>query len=272
MVLRVLGTAAAEGWPALFCACEACGRARRLGGKQIRRRASYQLGDTIHVDWGPDSYHSMVAFGLDYCALRHLLITHSHWDHWVPQELSWRAPGFSQIPPDSHLMVYGNEHVGQRMEQEMQRPMQDCALSFRRIEPFEQLDLGEASAVPLPANHVPGQQALMYLLKVGEAEVLIGHDTGWFAEEVWDYLASRQLTTVLVDCTYGTRDDREGHMGGAAVVETIQRLEKIGALAPDCRRMATHISHNCGSSHEDLSEFFSPYGVEVAYDGMELAL
>jgi phosphoribosyl 1,2-cyclic phosphate phosphodiesterase len=272
MILRILGTAAAEGWPALFCGCDACVRARRLGGRQIRRRASYQLGDTVHVDWGPDSYHSMVAFGPDYSTLRHLLITHSHWDHWVPQELSWRAPGFSQIPPDSHLTVYGNERVGRRLERELQRPMQDCRLSFRQIAPFDQLDLGTAIAVPLPATHAPGEQALMYLLQVGQAEVLIGHDSGWFADEVWDYLASRQLTAALVDCTYGTRDDRQGHMGGAAVVEAMQRLEKMGALAPGCRRIGTHISHNCGSSHEELVEFFAPYGIEVAYDGLELPL
>ncbi|GAI41159.1 unnamed protein product, partial [marine sediment metagenome] len=84
MVLKVLGTAAAEGWPALFCECEACRKAREAGGKDIRRRASYQLGDTMHIDWGPDSYNSMIAFGLDYSPLRHLLVTHAHQDHWMP--------------------------------------------------------------------------------------------------------------------------------------------------------------------------------------------
>ncbi|MEI6501881.1 MAG: flagellar hook-basal body complex protein FliE [Armatimonadota bacterium] len=61
MFLKLLGSAAAEGWPALFCACEACREARRLGGKNLRRRTSYQLGDTVHVDFGPDSFSSMLA-------------------------------------------------------------------------------------------------------------------------------------------------------------------------------------------------------------------
>ena len=38
MKIRFLGTAAAEGWPAVFCACESCKRAERLGGKDIRTR------------------------------------------------------------------------------------------------------------------------------------------------------------------------------------------------------------------------------------------
>jgi len=33
MKVKILGTAAAEGWPALFCRCPACQRARKLGGK-----------------------------------------------------------------------------------------------------------------------------------------------------------------------------------------------------------------------------------------------
>jgi phosphoribosyl 1,2-cyclic phosphate phosphodiesterase len=78
----VLGSAAAEGWPAAFCVCEACGEARRRGGKDLRRRTTYQLGDTVRVDWGPDSYASMIALGLDYAPLQHLFITHSHQEHF----------------------------------------------------------------------------------------------------------------------------------------------------------------------------------------------
>jgi phosphoribosyl 1,2-cyclic phosphate phosphodiesterase len=61
-------------------------------------------------------------------------------------------------------------------------------------------------------------------------------------------------------------------MGGAAVVETMQKLDEIGAMSPHCRRIATHISHNCGSSHEQLVDFFAPHGIEVAYDGLEVEL
>ncbi len=60
MELRILGSAAAEGWPAPFCVCPACAQARQRGGKNIRRRTSYQLGESIHIDWGPDSYASMI--------------------------------------------------------------------------------------------------------------------------------------------------------------------------------------------------------------------
>jgi phosphoribosyl 1,2-cyclic phosphate phosphodiesterase len=271
--LTILGTAAAEGWPATFCTCEACRVARKLGGHNIRRRASYQLGDTIHIDWGPDSYNSMISFGLDYSELAHLLVTHAHWDHWVPNELRWRCPGFSRLAPTAHLNIYGNEMVQDLMSIELEGEPADCAMSFELIEPFEVLNLGDDVMVtPLPAAHAPDQEAFIFHLDVDGTEVLIGHDSGWFFDEVFDHLASAQLKLVLLDCTYGTNDRREGHMGGMAVVETAERLRMLGAAAPDCRIIATHFSHNCLKTHDELAEFFAPHGIEVAYDGMEIEL
>ena len=56
MKLTFLGTAAAEGMPALWCECPTCAEAKKLGGKEIRRRCSYLLdGDTL-IDFGPDAF------------------------------------------------------------------------------------------------------------------------------------------------------------------------------------------------------------------------
>ncbi len=38
MEIQYLGTAAAEGLPALFCDCETCRKARVAGGKEVRTR------------------------------------------------------------------------------------------------------------------------------------------------------------------------------------------------------------------------------------------
>ena len=88
------GTAAAEGWPALFCTCDACLQARARGGKEVRSRAAYMLGDRVRVDFGPDSYLHQQKYGLAYEKLEHLLVTHSHDDHWFPKDLAYRRAGF----------------------------------------------------------------------------------------------------------------------------------------------------------------------------------
>src|SRR5215813_7066312 len=113
MDILFCGTAAAEGWPALFCTCAACQEARRRGGKDVRSRASYMLGERIRVDFGPDSNLHQQKYGLAYERLEHLLLTHSHADHWFPQELAYRQAGFSRTP-ETPLHLWGNDTVARK--------------------------------------------------------------------------------------------------------------------------------------------------------------
>ena len=113
MEILFCGTAAAEGWPALFCICEACTRAREIGGKEVRSRAAYMLDDRIRVDFGPDSNLHQQKYSLAFDKLEHLLVTHSHDDHWFVQDLGYRRKGFSVIR-ETALKVWGNEKVANK--------------------------------------------------------------------------------------------------------------------------------------------------------------
>ena len=55
MRIKYLGTAAAEGVPGIFCDCENCKRARKLGGKNIRTRSQAILDDTLLIDFPADT-------------------------------------------------------------------------------------------------------------------------------------------------------------------------------------------------------------------------
>ena len=57
MILKVLGSAAAEAVPALWCECDTCRVARKNGGKDIRRRSSYLLDKDTIIDFGPDAFY-----------------------------------------------------------------------------------------------------------------------------------------------------------------------------------------------------------------------
>ena len=51
MKIRYLGTAAAEGWPALFCSCPICAQARAEGGKNLRTRTQAILDGELLIDF-----------------------------------------------------------------------------------------------------------------------------------------------------------------------------------------------------------------------------
>ena len=75
MKFRYLGTAAAEGWPAVFCNCDHCHRAKKAGGRNIRTRSQALINDDLLIDFPSDSYHHALHCGLDFSACRYLLVT-----------------------------------------------------------------------------------------------------------------------------------------------------------------------------------------------------
>ena len=64
---QYLGTGAAEGMPATFCACPVCLRSMREGGKSLRMRACTLLGDDVLIDLSPDIHAQKLKFGLRRC-------------------------------------------------------------------------------------------------------------------------------------------------------------------------------------------------------------
>ena len=64
MKFQFLGTAAAEGMPAVFCRCETCEKARALKGKNIRSRAQALINDDLLLDFSSDTYWHAVQNGL----------------------------------------------------------------------------------------------------------------------------------------------------------------------------------------------------------------
>ena len=59
-------------------------------------------------------------------------------------------------------------------------------------------------------------------------------------------------------------------MGGGAVLEVKERLEKMGSITKETKFVVNHFTHNAQNTHEDLQNYFNPHGIFVGYDGMEL--
>ena len=151
MQVTVLGSAAAEGWPGLFCECPQCGEARRRGGPNIRRRTAYRINTDTLVDFGPDIYWQSVAFGIDLAQIRHLFVTHSHADHLAPTELSYRRRGYSRVTRP--LTIYGNEQVFARLERELPVPLAELQAERVVLAPGATVQAGSLRVTALKAQH-----------------------------------------------------------------------------------------------------------------------
>lgn len=77
MKIKYLGTAAAEGIPAVFCECENCKRSRELGGRNIRTRSQAIIDDTILIDFLADTYMHYLIRNIPLNKIKTCIITHS---------------------------------------------------------------------------------------------------------------------------------------------------------------------------------------------------
>ena len=91
MKITYLGTGAAEGIPALFCNCEYCRGARARGGREIRSRAQTLIDGELSLDFPPDCFYHSALLGADLSAVKYLLVTHSHMDHFYAHDFILRG-------------------------------------------------------------------------------------------------------------------------------------------------------------------------------------
>lgn len=266
MIIRFLGTAAAEGIPGLHCTCELCREALTLGGKEIRRRSSVIIDEDLMIDFGPDIYWQKIEFGLALDKVRHAFITHAHEDHFAPCELFYRVEYFANNPPE--LRVFGNERVGEGLERALGRP----ELAFTRVAPGDVTDLPNGRVTALRGVHDRTQTCLIYLIERDGKAVLHGNDTGIFPEETFERLRGKHLDAVWLDCTHAAEKEGTNHMGIEDNLIVRDRLLEIGCADERTQFIATHFSHNGRLLHHQLVERLQPLGFQVAYDGMAIEL
>lgn len=130
MRVTFLGTAAAEGYPAIWCRCERCAIARSRGGPNLRFRASVLINDDLLIDPGPDLVAASIRHGLDLGDVQAVLITHLHDDHVDPTTLYWRAPGFA-VPPLPEAVVVGTAPSLKRLHDRNGVPLSTAATRLR---------------------------------------------------------------------------------------------------------------------------------------------
>lgn len=275
MELQYLGTAAAEGWPALFCSCDICKRARRTGGKELRTRTQALLDETILIDFPPDTYTHALQYKLQLGKLRHLLVTHSHMDHFFPVELIHRHEHFGH-GAQGMLHVYGNEAVEKAfydavlIDRFRVHPLDD-AVRFVTVKPFEDFMADGYHIIPVPADHDPREVCLIYIIEKDGTCMLYGHDTGMnLSMEAWECIFSHSYDLVSLDATMGTKQINGYHMGLADDLAFVKLLEEHGCVGQHTVKVINHFSHNGEMTHEQLDAFAKEHGMLAAYDGMKV--
>ena len=273
MNIRYMGTAAAEGWPGLFCSCPICSHARKEGGKNLRTRTQAILDGEILLDFPPDTYCHALQYGLDLGKLHTLLVTHSHMDHWFPTDIIHRHEHFGH-GAEGVLDIYGNEAVEKAFYEHIlidrfkPHPIDDV-VHFHRTHGGDRIHAGEWEIIAVPADHDKREEPLVYICKKGGKTVFYGHDTGAnLSQEAWDLLAAEHFDLISLDATMGLKTIGGYHMGLPDIEPFIQKLTDLGCVDSHTVKVINHFSHNGEMTHDQLTAWGAERGILAAYDGM----
>ncbi len=293
MKITFLGTGAAESFPALFCNCKVCTRARELGGKNLRCRSSALVNDDLLVDYGPDTSPQCIRFNVDLTKVKDILITHSHQDHLYMQDVRHRKKDSRQAGSLGMATVWGNTDSIDIFNEQMREVLMDIfrernitlqptrdevieelgnylMLQSRVIEPHRSFDIGRYKIHTIHAHHKEPEVCLNFIIDDGKKRILYGNDTGVWEKAEWSFIESLgiKMDMVALDCTVGTQKGGGGHHSNETFLETKDEFVSRNLLSPGARFFAHHFSHQWNIPYDDIAAFMAPHGVEVTYDGL----
>ena len=283
MKLQYLGTAAAEGWPAMFCKCPACQEAAKRGGKNLRTRSQAIVDGTLLLDFCPDTYMHMLLYQVDLPNIKHCLITHTHDDHLYIEDTKMRCPWFANDIDEIPFTFYGNDELMRRMEEcKGMKPFGDQwtqGIAWKELQEYETVDIGGYHVTPTIANHNPKEKCFNYIIEKDGKTLFYAHDSGPFSEETWAHLKDFHFDYVSLDSTMLVSGLSGGHMCIDDNVKVRERMLREGMATDKTVFCINHFSHNGSKSpegkiflHEELVPYMAERGFLVSYDGMTVEI
>lgn len=276
MKVTLYGTAAAEGFPAMFCECEACTRARKQGGRNLRTRSEALIDESLLIDMGPDLLTHTIYSGLSLIPVTDVILTHSHSDHLLESNIWSRCDGIGHIKDKKPMNIYCTKaSYDKLLKAKTDLDVDDNIAKLHLIEPFKPFEAGKYHITPLKANHSENTDPVVYLINDGNKTFFYCTDTGYFPKETKEYLEKNHITidAIAIDCTAGILPGwTNSHLGVDTDKVVIDGLKEMGIADEKTKVVLHHFSHNCKVTYDELVPIAGELGYEVAYDGMKFEI
>ena len=289
MIFRFLGTGSAWGAPSVWCTCPHCKEARKLGGRNIRGQSCASIAPNILIDIPAELRLQAPRFGVDLSCIEHLLITHSHGDHFFPELLLLRRSEYKcsitgNTLTEPHmdlptLNVYGNSKVIDGITAKLSNDIKHCSLKLHTVECYRQYDAGGFAFIPLLSSHiVPGEKPLNYIIHKDGRCVLYACDSFRFSPETWHAICDHRYDLVVIECSRGDADSNDendinarAHLNFEQGIEMYKEFVQADLLTDKGVFAFSHLSHHAGS-HDEAAARLARHRITIAYDGMKLEL
>ena len=253
---RFLGTGWSHGVPMIGCDCPVCKERRP---RNVRSRPALHVeadGFQLVVDTGPDFRDQVLAYGLK--QLDAIALTHAHADHIMGfddvRRFTWRREG--------SLPVYGSSETLNALQQTfsyiISSPLPGHAIPDVNFIPVETVvRMGALTVSWIPVSH--GEMPCWGLRFDSKDRSLA------YVPDAADLDTSQLKQLEGVDVMILNALRREPHPAHLTFERSLELLETISAG----RSFLTHMG--CGLDYYEINSTLPP-GVEMAYDGLQVAL
>ncbi|MDB5031675.1 MBL fold metallo-hydrolase [Mucilaginibacter sp.] len=253
MTITFLGSGTSQGVPVIACGCEVC-TSVDVYDKRLRSSILIESEDkTVVIDSGPDFRYQMLRANVQH--LDAIVYTHEHKDHIAGMD-DIRAFNFKQQEP---MNIYADTRVQAALIREFPYVFDEYKYPGTpqvKIHSIgaEAFDIGSIHFIPIEVMH--------YKLPVLGFRI---NDFTYITDAKTISEAEKQKikgSKILVINAL----QKQTHISHFTLDEAIAFAKEMGTE----KTYFTHISHRLGK-HQDIAAEL-PEGIELAYDGLKLAI
>ena len=282
MIFQFLGTAAATSIPLVFCNCKLCQQARKIKGKDIRKRSSAVINNEMLIDLGPDLCSQAEMYDIDLSKIKYLLQTHSHSDHFDGGHFITRWSEYA-TKNLTHLDIFCSPGTCSDMNHWIKENepsfdihdikwKQDMNYDIHLLKSGDIRTIDDYEIVAIDSEHDKRIEALVYIIGHKGKYVFYGTDLLNLSTKAWSILQNYQLDLVVLDHTYGKGYNQGGHLDSGQVIEIINEMRDRKIINEKSYVYATHISHEGNDTHHKMQMKARQHNYHIAYDGLKIEL
>lgn len=288
MICTFLGTAAAQGLPPIH-ARNTFYQKVRCRPNEVRTRTGFRIGNKHQIDISPDISAQLNRLGMDMYSVEHLLLTHTHGDHFSPVDLfdcllmaSEESGSLNPVKPTLYLskpayiwLCSDWLNAYKRFFNEERWAKVNSLINIVPVDYYRDYQAGELSFFTVKSNHMAlgeGEYAINYLVSNNDTSIFYASDTGFYKEDTWAQLKGRYANAVVMEATFTSSTTRGGHGDGHLNFQTfsdmLQRMAEIGFIDSKSVIYATHFNGAQQHFQAELENLVAnmPFEVKIAQD------
>lgn len=236
-----------------------------------RERTGMFVPPNAVVDFGQNTERKLKRWGYDIKDVEHILISHSHADHFHAEAIKAFAARRIAAGPKPVTMHAGKAPC-RDLEAVLTTDADRASIIIHEVNPGDRFKAGEIEVEVVRATHTLDSSPHGYIMSVHGATIYYGTDSGYPQAATLEALSKHRFDIFAHDFTIVSADDGVTHSDLGDMLLLIGKLRRTGALDPWTRFIALHQGFEGPQTAPDREFWQSTMAFETTCDGMPLPI